>query len=547
MTTFRTDLNDLKTDMVEGVKKGDKKSKNRKPVDIPCSELLEYIAFQSTAKNITVMGRLNPSGDEKKKKNISKAEIVTTLNEIIVELSHECGYQIGTLNEQVSYYNGIYWKTIQVGLLENFISKVATYLGLEDKDAKYYDFIHKAVLSFKFSSYIKQNREEGRFLLNYTNGTLEIDTTTGEGTLKPHDPKDCLTYVLPCAYKENADAPLFKKFLNRCVPNMEDQYNLQEFCGSLFARELRHDKVLYLYGATGSNGKSTFMRIICNALGNENNVKNFGFHQLLDKTGTGETARAALHNKLLNACGDCDPKISDPELFKNLTAGDPITVRPPYKGEIDLPANSYARMMLCCNELPSFMKSAGSAEARRFLFIHFDQKISDNEKDVYLVDKISEAELSGVLNWMIEGLRRMIENGGKFTFNPRSNELTTEFLTESNSVLSFLKEYNIIPDTDINRQRNPKAERYTIEAKLFYNGSEGLFTNIQGEFESYRTFYIQNFNNEKMMKGKKKFWEEVKKAGFNKRHSKRGEVIDFLLVPRKEDGDNNPKIFQDHE
>ena len=81
---------------------------------------------------------------------------------------------------------------------------------------------------------------------------------------------------------------------------------------------------------------------------------------------------------------------------------------------------------------------------RRILILPFNITISDNEKDIYLHTKIIKTELNGVLNLVLEGLYRLI-NQGDFTKSSESEEQLALYKKESDNVQLFLDDENWLP------------------------------------------------------------------------------------------------------
>jgi putative DNA primase/helicase len=67
----------------------------------------------------------------------------------------------------------------------------------------------------------------------------------------------------------------------------------------------------------------------------------------------------------------------------------------------------------------------------------FDVTIGEREQDVQLAQKIIARELPGVLNWILAGLRRLLQQG-KFSTSEKITEALAEFRKESDSVAMFL-------------------------------------------------------------------------------------------------------------
>jgi putative DNA primase/helicase len=84
-----------------------------------------------------------------------------------------------------------------------------------------------------------------------------------------------------------------------------------------------------------------------------------------------------------------------------------------------------------------------NAYFRRFLIIPFDITILEEEQDKNLHIKIIEAELSGVFNWVLEGLNRIL-NQKKFSNCEAAKIAIDQYKTESNSIKLFLDDHEYI-------------------------------------------------------------------------------------------------------
>lgn len=434
--------------------------------------LFKAIAFKADLDNINLEEELRQEGTDRP----TRKHFTVKLSERICEISEQSKNRFGRVNGKPRYFNGTHWEKVQTEDLARFASEVGEHLQIDKYEAKYFKFADEAAQQI-----IKDMREYipetgGPFILNCKNGTLEI---TPQGvTLRGHRPEDCLLYCLPYEYQEGATAPKFEKFLREVLPDPKDSCNVQEFFGSCFAPAINHEKLLYLYGQTGSNGKTTILKILSAAIGREN-VVNMSLESLLlpPDSGTGEASRAALEGKILNVCGEVGKKLGNSTILKQLSSREALTVRSPYEKEPHtLAAGSYARLCFSCNELPVFA-GAYKAEARRFLFVNFTQQITGDKVNRGLADEIIAEELPGVLNWIIQGLQRIARQGGKFTTNPNAEAVEAEFLEKSNNIIAWLEEFGIMPDTEENRKKykvgytKPLADRWEIKAKDLYKGS----------------------------------------------------------------------------
>jgi putative DNA primase/helicase len=100
-------------------------------------------------------------------------------------------------------------------------------------------------------------------------------------------------------------------------------------------------------------------------------------------------------------------------------------------------------MIFNCNELPKDVEHS-EAYFRRLLIIPFNITIPENEQDKQLAQKIIDTELSGVFNWVLEGLSRLLKQK-KFTASETVCQERIQYEKESDSVRLFLDEMNYAP------------------------------------------------------------------------------------------------------
>ena len=277
-------------------------------------------------------------------------------------------------------------------------------------------------------------RMAGITLINLQNGTFEI-SENGQ-TLREQRREDFLKYQLPFEYDPSARCPLFDKYLQRVLPDTDCRKVLAEYMGYIFTTGLKLEKAAILYGS-GANGKSVFFEVV-NALIGPDNICSYSLQNL---TKYDSYQRAELSNKLLNYASEINGKL-EASIFKQLVSGEPVEARQIYGRPFVM--REYGKLMFNCNELPKEVENT-NAFFRRFLIIPFDQTKPEKEQDPELAAKIIRDELSGVFNWMLEGLRRLLQQR-KFTRSAMIREQVEDFRRESDSVAMFLDEGGYKPD-----------------------------------------------------------------------------------------------------
>lgn len=339
-------------------------------------------------------------------------------------------------------YNGAYWTTLNDKELRTFLGEASEKMGVDKfkaRDTLFREHLYKQFI--ELGNLPKPERAKNVVLVNLLNGTFEV---TPKGTrLKPFDRTDFITYQLPFEYDPEAKAPMFETYLNKVLPDKQRQNILSEYLGYVFLKNgsVKEEKVLFLYG-TGANGKSVFHEVVKALLGEQNTSQ----YSLQDLTNDSGYYRAMIANKLVNYASEISGKLQS-ATFKQLASCETVSARLPYGNPMEI--SDYARLIFNVNELPRDVEQS-NAFFRRFLIVPFDVTIPENEQDKQLHTKIIENELSGVFNWVLEGLNRLLEQK-RFSICEASNNARESYKTQSDSVKMFLEDegYKSDPNNSI--------------------------------------------------------------------------------------------------
>lgn len=305
---------------------------------------------------------------------------------------------------------------------------------------------------------IKAGQKEKR-VINFTNGTMFI-TKRGKISFKVlHDKKDAATNILNFAYDKDAAAPKWQKFLDRVIPDKDNQMALMQYIGYCLLPTHAYEAFLFLYGKSGANGKSVIMDVIRSFFGEENvanlQLQSFEGHEM-----------DALSNKILNIGTEIDPKGLNKGQLPNLKAlvspKDSITINPKNKDPYSLKPENKPKLVFSGNDKPK--TGLDDAVFRRMLLIKFDSEIKDDEKIRDLSDRFND-ELSGILNMALDALQVLIKNG-KFTKSDSMKEQLEAYKDEVNPLRRYISDC-IIKDPEL---MIPKQYLYThyktyVEAK----------------------------------------------------------------------------------
>jgi putative DNA primase/helicase len=369
------------------------------------------------------------------KRKVARGETLVLTIENIRNMAEKNDWGLCKNLNFIYVYNGAYWSIIEPEALQKFLGESAEKMGVKNFTAKHYLFRDQLSKQFLATEYLpKPEHKTEAVFINLKNGTFEI--TTSGTKLRNFKKEDFLTYQLPFDYKADAQAPIFKAYLDRVLPDKERQYVLAEYLGSVFikngSKSIKEEKALILYGS-GANGKSVFFEIV-NALLGDVNISSYSLQNLTDGSGY---YRAMIANKLVNYASEINGKL-ETSTFKQMVSGEPIEARLPYGNPMQI--RQYAKLIFNANELPRDVEQT-PAYFRRFLIIPFDVTIPENEQDKELHIKIIEAELSGIFNWVLTGLKRLLEQK-RFSRCEAATQAVDQYKKEADSVNLFIDDEN---------------------------------------------------------------------------------------------------------
>lgn len=342
-------------------------------------------------------------------------------------------------------YNGRYFEKLDESQLQLTLSIYCQKCEVPERISDVVDFRDRLIKQLKSEAYRQPPiSATGKVLLNLNNGTLEV--STGEIKLRDHSQKDFLTYCLDFDYDSTATCPIWDAHLDRSLPDKDSQKVFAEFCGSVFIPnnhiKYKQQKALVLYGPSHT-GKSVCFEVVTRLYG-EKNVTYHSFDCLLDKEGH---YRAELEHKLLNYSPDIGSlNKREIEKAKPLISGEPIGICPKYQKARDM--KFYAKFIMNSNTDKFKNISADlDALANRFLFLTFDKIVEKSMQNSGFSASIIDNELSGVLNWCLNGLRRMMDQGG-FTTSKEMDKTKDDLFDSLDSLKQFVSDMNYEPHTE---------------------------------------------------------------------------------------------------
>jgi len=291
------------------------------------------------------------------------------------------------------------------------------------------------------------SEQEG--FINFKNGLFDLK----EWKLKPHTPEIRSIAQVPAVYNPSATCPKISHYLTTCELDENSQTVLLEFAGNCLISDVSLQRAMMLYGS-GSNGKSVFINLLKTALG-----KDFVSGESLQNLETDKYRVANLYGKRLNAFPDLkDTPLQTNEVFNTLTGNDlELTGERKYQHAFSFKPTT--KLLFSANK-PPFAHSDNYAYYRRWILIKFPKTFEKSEIDEKLLEKLTtEEEISGFINLMLEGLKRLLENH-RFSYDVGVEEVERTYLMNSDNVRIFEEE--CLRDCSGNEEPTEKKRVYSL-------------------------------------------------------------------------------------
>lgn len=277
-------------------------------------------------------------------------------------------------------------------------------------------------------------------LFNVINGTIDINT----GEMRPHNPEDLIMQRANVVYDPEVRSELWEKTVAEIMQGDKELIDhIQEVLGYCLSGSTRFERFFILYGPSTRNGKSTIMDTILNIMGDYGATANYTSFQESSYRGNGSspsTDIASLRGaRFVSIPEPSDETVLNVSKLKTFTGGDKIKARFLYQDEFEY-TPTY-KLFFNTNYRPR-LKAEGRSlfDSDRVEVIPFNRHFEDSERDLTLKDKLkSDREKSGILNWMLEGYRRVLASG-KLPMPEAVRNENVQYREENDKVLQFVNE-----------------------------------------------------------------------------------------------------------
>ena len=269
-------------------------------------------------------------------------------------------------------------------------------------------------------------------IIAFSNGLYNIR----DGSFKEFTPDVVITNKIPWPYNPAAHDDLLDHTLNRLAcDDPEVRALLEEMVGYCMYRRNELGKAFILIGDK-SNGKSTFLHVVKNLLGDQN-IASLDLKELGDRFKTAE-----LFGKLANIGDDIGSDyVANVATFRKLVTGERVSAE--RKGQDPFEFDSFAKLLFSANAIPRLGRSKESFSImRRLVIVPFDAKFTSDDPDFnpnIRYDLQDQTAMEYMIQLGLGGLKRVLKNKD-FTKSKDVERTIEEYRIESNPLLSFLDE-----------------------------------------------------------------------------------------------------------
>ena len=400
-------------------------------------------------------------------------------------------------------YNKTHWRQLSdeflAKLIQNVLHQLKSKMKIETQELS---LINQAVKLSRIQVATLTDRlhstELPASVVNCKNGELWLNRD-GSHTLRPHNYRTYLHSCLNVEYDPSAKCPLFMDTINDIFSDFLDGDDIVRHIAEIFGYMVQPYKNIaswFLFRGPGGDGKSTLLKILGGIL---NDAQLFTNVNLL---GSG-SSNGSNHNTtaLVGALSIVIEELPANYLLKDegvklFSENTKMQCNP--KGATEFPFMYAGGLIMCSNGFPA-TRDLSHGMVRRANIIPFSRQYTkeddkgDTHEDIDRAYDIlsNPEEMSGILNFLLEGLQR-VRNRGKFQVPDTCAIAKEEWLGQANNVVRFTKE----------------CLQYTGNASHCMGELSSLYGVI------YYAWCEDNGIEEKLRKKKQQFMKDLESLGF---------------------------------
>lgn len=344
---------------------------------------------------------------------------------------------------------GTHWEAVsEPALLKRAVDWVeATWAGVDASKVQIKNAQSARDLAHYMLDELPEPRPDDPLIIPCLNGAVHVDAA-GAASLQPHDKRHSVRHALRCAYAPGSECSIFDAFLRTILPDEAVRMRVQEFVGYTLLSDTRFQRAAFWLG-TGANGKGVLANVV-QAL-----HQHVAAVQLDSLSGFG---LAPLVGAQLIFCDEAPQRGLNEAALKSAIAGEMMQIDRKYHDGVSI--KLLGKWLVLGNSVPA-IRDQSAGFWRRWDIVPFSVTIPEAERDPLLAQKIIAGELSGVLNWALEGLERLLARGRFDETMPQPmQEVMAAARLETDSVRAWVDDRDIALGTTTDTAKDAVYQAY---------------------------------------------------------------------------------------
>lgn len=352
------------------------------------------------------------------------------------------------INKGWYFYNGRKWEFDNSGYIKGLTEEILKDMKLQrayckdEEEEKAYD---------KHLRYTRNNRGKTNMIkesehrlsilphefdkvkeyFNCINGVINLRN----GEIFEHHHEQYLSKVSYVEYTDKIDTPLWIEFLNQVFDNDQELIGyIQKAVGYSMSGSTKEQCVFFCYG-NGRNGKSTFLDIIADIMGDyATNIQPETIMVRGQQGGANSDIARLQGARFVTTVEPNEGARINEGLLKQLTGGDIVTARHLYGKEFEFQPEF--KIWMSTNHKP-IIRGRDLGIWRRMHLIPFTVQIPEEKVDKNLKYKLKK-ELTGILKWAVDGCIKWQREG--LEMPSAVKEAVKEYQSEMDVISAFLED-----------------------------------------------------------------------------------------------------------
>ncbi|HWR49610.1 MAG TPA: phage/plasmid primase, P4 family [Bryobacteraceae bacterium] len=274
------------------------------------------------------------------------------------------------------------------------------------------------------------------WLLGVPNGVVDLRT----GKLLPGAPARRMTMQTRVPYDPKANAPRWDRFLREVFENDNDLIDFVQKAVGYSTTGITQEQVFFSLYGPGSDGKTTLMEALRDALGDYGFNMPFSTLELAARTGIPNDVAALVNRRFVTASETNEASRWNEARVKVLTGEDNVTARFLYQEFFNF--RPVGKFWVGFNHRPT-VSDDSFGFWRRVRLIPFRHRFEGEEQDKKLIEAL-RAEAPGILRWAVEGCLKWQEEG--LGMPPAVQEATEDYRATADIVGQFLEDACVVDE-----------------------------------------------------------------------------------------------------